>query len=109
MTKDDQILEELKEIKADGKETKQAVQNNGLALVRVNGDIKLHANQIDRNTTDIAKHELDRKSSDRRLHERDEKIDGKVNGMLLKVTGAATAAGAAAGAAINAIVSRLPG
>ena len=109
MTKDDLILEELKEIKADGKETKTAVQNSALALVRINGDIKLHKNQIDRNTTDIQKHEAARKDSDRRLHERIEKVDGKVNSALLKLTGAAATAGAAAGAAMNAIANRLPG
>ncbi len=109
MTKEDEILAELKEMKADGKETKTAVQNSELALVRINGDIKLHGNQIDRNTADIAKHEADRKDSDRRLHERIESVDGRVNGLIVKVTSAATAAGAAAGAVANAIASRLPG
>jgi len=109
MTKEDQILTELKEMKADGKETKTAAQNSALAVARIEGDIKLHASQIDRNTTDIAQNNLSRKDSDRRLHERIEGVDGKVNGMLLKVTGAATAAGAAAGSIATAVVNTLKG
>ncbi len=109
MTKEDLILEELKEMKADGKETKTAVQNSELAVARIEGDIKLHKSQIDRNTADIAQHSQARKDSDRRLHERIEAVDGRVNGLIVKVTSAATAAGAVAGSIANAIATGLKG
>ncbi len=109
MTKEDQILAELKEMKADGKDTKTAVQNSELAAARIEGDIKLHANQIDRNTADIQKHEAARKDSNRRLHERIEGVDGKLNKIVLRVLTAATAAGTAAGGAINAVMTKLNG
>ncbi len=102
MTYEEDVLRELKEIK-------EGVNGNSISLETVKGDIKLHTNQIDRNEADISRHDAERKDSDRRLHLRIEGVDGKVNGMLLKVTSAATAAGAAAGAAINAIANRLPG
>ncbi len=65
MTYEDKVLQELKEMKADGKDTKVAVQNSELAVARIEGDIKLHTSQIDRNTADIAQNELARKDSDR--------------------------------------------
>jgi hypothetical protein len=109
MTKEDQILSELKEMKADGKETKTAVQNSALAVTRIEGDIKLHGNQIDRNEADIARHQVDRKDSDRRLHDKIEGVDRKLNKMVVKVASAATAAGAAAGGVINAVMTRING
>lgn len=109
MTKEDQILAELKEMKADGKDVKTAVQNSELAVARIEGDIKLHSAQIDRNTTDIAENERGRKDSDRRLHERIEGVEGKLNSLLIKVTSAASAAGAAAGAVASAIANMVKG
>jgi len=58
MTVEDQILKEVKEIKKDGKATHLAVQNSALAIARIEGDVKLHTSQIERNTSDIAKNEL---------------------------------------------------
>jgi hypothetical protein len=99
MTYEEEVLKELKDIN-------EGVHANSLSLARVEGDIQLHTSQIDRNTSDIAKNSQDRKDSDRRLHQRIEKVDGKLNSLLIKVTGAATAAGAAAGSVINAILGR---
>ncbi len=109
MTKEDLVLEGLKDRKAEAKETKTAVQNSVLAVARIAGDIKLHTSPIDRTTTDIAQNELARKDGDRRLHERIEGVDGRVNGLIVKVTSAATAAGAVAGSIANAIATGLKG
>lgn len=98
MTIEDQILKEVRDVK-------KGVGENAIALARVEGDIKLHTSQIERNTSDIAKHDQSRRDSDRRLHLRIEKVDGRLNKILLKVTGAATAAGAAA----SALMSRING
>jgi hypothetical protein len=98
MTVEDQILKEVREIKKDGKATHIAVQNSALAIARIEGDIKLHTSQIERNTSDIAKNEV-----------KIGKVDGRVNGLIVKVTGAASAAGAAAGAVANAIVNTVKG
>ncbi len=102
MTYEEDVLNELKDIK-------EGVNGNSLSLARVEGDMKVHAIQIERNKEDIAKHEVDSKDSDRRLFKGIEKVDGKVNGMLLKVTSAATAAGAAAGTVASAIANTLKG
>lgn len=102
MTFEKEVLDELKDIK-------EGVNGNSLSLARVEGKMEVHDVRIERNTDDIAKHELDSKDSDRRLHKRIEGVDKKVNGMLLKVTSAATAAGAAAGTVATAIVNTLKG
>lgn len=102
MTFEKDVLTELKVIK-------EGVNENSLSLARVEGRMEVHDVQIERNKDDIAKHELDSKDSDRRLHKRIETVNSKFNNALLKLTGAAATAGAAAGAAINAIANRLPG
>ena len=63
--------------------------------------MEVHDVRILRNTEDISKHEVSSMDSDRRLHLRIEKVDGRLNRILLKVTGAATAAGAAASAVLS--------
>lgn len=102
MTHEEDVMKELKHIK-DG------VHGNSLAAARIEGDIKLHTSQIERNTDDIAKNDESRRDSDRRLHNRIEKVDGKLNKIVVRVATAATAAGAAAGGAINAVMNRING
>lgn len=102
MTYEKDVLQKLDRIQ-------EGVNGNSVSLARVEGRMETHDVQIERNTDDIAKHDLERKDSDHRLHKRVEKVDGKLNSTLLKLTGAAATAGAAASAAWNAVASRING
>lgn len=98
-----------KDVMAELKDIKEGVNGNSISLTRVEGKMEVHDVKIGRNEDDIAKHDLERKDSDHRLHKRIEKVDGKLNNALLKLTGAAATAGAAAGAAWNALANRING
>jgi len=81
-----ELMAVVTEIRKDGKEIKTIVTTSQIEIVEVKGKIELNAAEIMHNRIDIGKQET-----------RIDKLNGRLNGLAVKVAGAASAAGAIAG------------
>ena len=102
MAFEEDVMKELRTINGNVNDTK-------VATARIEGKMELHDSRIERNKSDIEKADDARVAGDLQLHESIGTVQGKLNGLAVKVAGAAATVGAAAGAISSAISNAVKG